>query len=146
MLPEALALCLVIFLMILFIFFYVCNRTFFGAFAGACLIALVVLIVAYPPFLLIAEEASWKTILYCVLIFIFIFILLIYLIVAIIKDRRNCGCPTSTCAETRTQTCTDVEGGYVSQEVEMQFQPTILDPVLTPVDGTQTEIWYEVPN
>lgn len=143
MLPEALALCLVIFLMILFIFFYVCNRTFFGAFAGACLIALIVLIVAYPPFLLIAEEASWKTILYCVLIFIFIFILLIYLIVSIIKDRRNCSCPTSTSctetyAETRTQTgCLD--DIYASRDVEMQFQPTILEPVLTPVDEGQ--VW-----
>jgi hypothetical protein len=90
MLAEALALCLIIFLMILFVFYYICSRTFWSSLGGACLIALIVLVVLYPPLLLIAERASWKTVLYCVLLFIFVFIILMYIIVAIVKDRREC--------------------------------------------------------
>ena len=146
MLPEALALCLVIFLMILFVFFYVCNRTFFSALAGGCLIALIVLIVAYPPFLLIAEEASWKTILYCVLIFIFIFIILIYIIVSIIKDRRNCDCPTRTSCDSEAPVGTANDKTQYADWYQPERLPEreVLESVLTSVD--QTETWYEVPN
>ncbi|CAH6421219.1 Hypothetical protein POVR2_LOCUS310 [uncultured virus] len=90
MLAADLVICLVIFLLILFVLFYFCERTFWSSLAGACFVALIVLVVCYPPLLLISEKASWKTILYCVLIFIFLFIIFMYILTSIIKDRRRC--------------------------------------------------------
>lgn len=88
MLAEALALCLIMFLAILFIFYYIGGRTFWSSLAGASLIALIVLVVSYPPLILIAEKPSWKCVLYGVLICIFVFILFLYIIASIIKDKR----------------------------------------------------------
>jgi hypothetical protein len=58
MLAESLALCSIVFLAIIFVFYYIGGRTFWASIAGASLIALIVLVINYLPLILIAEEPS----------------------------------------------------------------------------------------
>jgi hypothetical protein len=104
MLAESLALCLIVFLAIIFVFYYIGGRTFWASLAGASLIALIVLVINYPPLILIAEEPSWKCILYGVLIFVFIFILFLYIIGSIIRDGRY-PMKNDCCVTTKDECC-----------------------------------------
>lgn len=87
-LDAALLICMMIFLIILFVFYYFARVTFWSALAVACLFTIIFLILLYLPVLLLAEKTSWQTLLYGLIIILSLVYLFFYILVMAITDNR----------------------------------------------------------
>jgi len=89
-LTSALFVSLLIFIFILMFAYGWANIRFWSSLALASILSLVILLLLYPVYMLVAEKSCWEVVLYGLLILFFVVTTILYVFSMSVRDRKKC--------------------------------------------------------